>query len=487
LLSHSSGANVVNFGPDLRNTSSVSPPPNEDSSEDGVSAATAAITTSNTALNTSSNSSTTRFHSKSPSDSAVEGKSIELHRSTSGPSSDKLPHVEKTQVYNTSTTTSTGTTSDKPGSAERIPKEDSSTHGSPGSSNHIIASGNASASFHASSMVSTGATKKRSKSNRTPKSDLKIQINNSTLSSPASPGNVSGSWKELSSSSPRSHTVLPPAYAPQEILRMADVNGWLPLHTSVKQGNLQMTQYLLSKGASVLELANSMSVLDLAIQNQDATLTKILLHSGSPLSEVGPSLQTFLSQKIFPTKPADIAPPIPPSTFVGDMRALLNNAQFFDVTFTIEGKQVYGWKGLLATRCEVFRAMFTGTLREASESHVTITDVSYSTFYHIIEFIYTDSVSAEKMTLEDALQLLAAANRYILDRLKRIIERWLLSQLSEQNVGEILHSADLYQAPYLRSACLLYIANHLHRIPNLHDLLNGSFRGVLLDFLNSPQ
>ena len=131
--------------------------------------------------------------------------------------------------------------------------------------------------------------------------------------------------------------------------------------------------------------------------------------------------------------------------------------------------------------------MFTGALREANESHIVITDVSYSTFYHIIEFIYTDSVSAEKMTLDDALQLLAAANRYILDRLKRIIERWLLSQLSEQNVAMILHAADLYQAPYLRSACLLYVANHLHRIPSLHDLLNGSFRGVLLDFLNSPQ
>ena len=122
---------------------------------------------------------------------------------------------------------------------------------------------------------------------------------------------------------------------------MSDANGWLPLHTSVKQGNLQMTQYLLAKGASVLDLANGMSVLDLAIQNQDATLTKLLLQSESPLSDVGPSLQTFLSQKIFAIKGvAEVSPPIPPSTFVGDLRALLNNAQFFDVTFTIEGKQM---------------------------------------------------------------------------------------------------------------------------------------------------
>lgn len=168
------------------------------------------------------------------------------------------------------------------------------------------------------------------------------------------------------------------------------------------------------------------------------------------------------------------------------MRALLNNSQFYDVTFMVEGKPVYGWKGLLATRCEVFRAMFTGTLREANESNITISDVSYNSFYRIIEFIYTDSITSDKMTLEDALHLLAAANRYMLDRLKRIVERWLLSQLTDSNVSAIFHAADLYQAHHLRSSCILYVSTHLHRIPDPYELLNGTFRGVLLDFMKHP-
>lgn len=324
--------------------------------------------------------------------------------------------------------------------------------------------------------------KKRSKGSKS-KTDLKVQVNHtastskeSSLVSPLSPDPVS----------PRLALQYPPTYSPQELLQIPDVNGWMPIHTSVKQGNLTTVRLLLAKDASVQVLANGFSVVDLAIQNQDATLTTTLLERGSPIVDAGTGLQAFVAQKVLPPSNFDYTPPIPPSTFVSDMRALLNNPQFFDVTFMVEGKAVYGWKGLLATRCEVFRAMFTGALREATESHVTITDVSYNTFYHIIEFIYTDSLSSDKMTLDDALQLLAAANRYILERLKRIIERWLISQLSDYNVGAIFYAADLHQAHHLRSACILHVAANLHRIADPFELLNGTFRGVLLDFLKHP-
>ena len=158
----------------------------------------------------------------------------------------------------------------------------------------------------------------------------------------------------------------------------------------------------------------------------------------------------------------------------------MNNNQFHDVTFEIEGKLLHGWKGLLATRCEVFRAMFTSTLREASESHIVIADFTYDTFYRLIEFIYTDSVSSDKLNVNDALQLLSAANRYLLDRLKRLMERWLLSQLKDQNVASIFHAADLYQAYHLRSACLVHVATNFSKIENLSEVLNTSFKNVFL-------
>lgn len=355
---------------------------------------------------------------------------------------------------------------------------------------------------HSSPPTSTGPTKKRSKSTRGTKSDLKVQINLSAVpaSMPTSPVGNANPLAGPSSITPRSMKEIlkeareiekivpcPPTYTPSEILRMADINGWLPLHTCVKQGNLKMVEYVLAHGASVSDLANGVSVLDLAIQNMDSTLTTLLLERGAPIADAGMSLQSFISQKVISSRSSFAeGAPIPPSTLLGDMRALLNNSQFYDVTFVVEGKEVFGWRGLLATRCEVFRAMFTGTLREASESHINITDVSYNTFYRIIEFIYTDSVTSDKMTLDDALQLLAAANRYLLDRLKRIVERWLLSQLTDSNVAAIFHAADLHQAHALRSACTLYVSSNSHRIAGCYNLLNTTFKSVLLHLLKHP-
>jgi hypothetical protein len=45
------------------------------------------------------------------------------------------------------------------------------------------------------------------------------------------------------------------------------------------------------------------------------------------------------------------------------------------------------------------------------------------------------------MSIEEALQLLSAANRYILERLKRIVERYLLNFINLDNV------AVLFQVP----------------------------------------
>jgi len=52
-----------------------------------------------------------------------------------------------------------------------------------------------------------------------------------------------------------------------------------------------------------------------------------------------------------------------------DLRTLVNSELFSDVTFEVEGRQVFGHRALLAARSEYFHAMFCGGLREASDSN----------------------------------------------------------------------------------------------------------------------
>ncbi|CAN0167678.1 unnamed protein product, partial [Hapterophycus canaliculatus] len=107
------------------------------------------------------------------------------------------------------------------------------------------------------------------------------------------------------------------------------------------------------------------------------------------------------------------------STFMSDIRSLLNDQDLSDVTFVVEGSPVYAHKArkgaLLAARCPHFRAMFTSGMRESHEQEVVIPHVRLPIFKILLEYIYADSVD---VSLEDAVELFIAADLYTLDRLK---------------------------------------------------------------------
>lgn len=46
---------------------------------------------------------------------------------------------------------------------------------------------------------------------------------------------------------------------------------------------------------------------------------------------------------------------VPPSDFLPQMRSLICNESFSDITFVIEGKRVPAHKAIVCTRCDYFR------------------------------------------------------------------------------------------------------------------------------------
>jgi len=62
----------------------------------------------------------------------------------------------------------------------------------------------------------------------------------------------------------------------------------------------------------------------------------------------------------------------PPLTDLSrDLRALVNDDLFSDVTFEVKGQRIFGHRALLAARSDYFRAMFCGGLKEASDTNST--------------------------------------------------------------------------------------------------------------------
>ena len=57
--------------------------------------------------------------------------------------------------------------------------------------------------------------------------------------------------------------------------------------------------------------------------------------------------------------------PLPLTTLSDNLYTLVNNEEFADCTFVVEGQKVYGHKAILASRSDYFRAMFSDGMKEA--------------------------------------------------------------------------------------------------------------------------
>lgn len=165
---------------------------------------------------------------------------------------------------------------------------------------------------------------------------------------------------------------------------------------------------------------------------------------------------------------------IPPSNLVDDLRKLINNPAFADVTFLVESQAVYATRAHLAARSEHFRALFYGGMRESSaaDERIVLPDVSHPVFLLLLEYIYTDQVA--DISSELAVHLLIAAERFLLDRLKALCEDTIRKGISIENVVQIMMTAKAHRAEGLKDICMDFIITNEDKIkstPQFKELI----------------
>merc|ERR1719265_969012 len=155
---------------------------------------------------------------------------------------------------------------------------------------------------------------------------------------------------------------------------------------------------------------------------------------------------------------------IPPSNLVSDLRKLINNPTFSDVTFMVESQPVYATRAHLAARSEHFRALFYGGMRESSgtEEQIVLPDIAHPVFLQLLEYIYTDQIGDVSSDL--AVHLLIAAERFLLDRLKALCEDIIRKSISIDNVAQIMMTAKAHRADGLKDICMDFIISNEEKI-----------------------
>ncbi|XP_022731079.1 BTB/POZ and MATH domain-containing protein 4-like [Durio zibethinus] len=163
---------------------------------------------------------------------------------------------------------------------------------------------------------------------------------------------------------------------------------------------------------------------------------------------------------------------VPESDIGAHFGMLLENMEGSDITFDVAGEKFCSHKLVLAARSPVFRSEFFDGMDEEKQE-IVITNLEPKVFKALLHFIYRDTLSEEVESVGSSsasvssvsetliAKLLAAADRYCLERLKLMCESCLCKNISVNSVAKILALADEYHAKELRAVCLRFAAENL--------------------------
>ncbi|PNX98977.1 BTB/POZ and MATH domain-containing protein 2-like, partial [Trifolium pratense] len=130
---------------------------------------------------------------------------------------------------------------------------------------------------------------------------------------------------------------------------------------------------------------------------------------------------------------------IPPSTIGHQFGKLLESGKDSDVSFEVNGEIFAAHKLVLAARSAVFRAQLFGPMKDKNTQCIKVEDMEAPVFKALLHVIYWDSlpdmqeltgINSKWATTLMAQHLLAAADRYGLDRLRLMCEASLCEDVA---------------------------------------------------------
>ncbi len=144
---------------------------------------------------------------------------------------------------------------------------------------------------------------------------------------------------------------------------------------------------------------------------------------------------------------------------------LLRTQEQSDVTFIVEGQEFYAHRLILSARCEYFRALLYGGMKEATNrDEIELHDTPAKPFKYLLKYIYTGTISLKILDEKDVIDLLILANRYSLLALESAITGFLKDIIGINNVTDIYDVSMLFGITYLENACATFMD---HNAPDI--------------------
>lgn len=160
--------------------------------------------------------------------------------------------------------------------------------------------------------------------------------------------------------------------------------------------------------------------------------------------------------------------PEPPVSLGRDITALLDSGTGLDVAFSVAGQVYNAHRLILSARSPMFRAMLGGPLKEGADAVIDIPDIQPPVFAALLHFAYADelpeALSGDNLDVPMAQHLLAAADRFQIERLRSFCEQRLCTSVDVETVATTLALAETNHATELKRVCLDFVADNLQAV-----------------------
>jgi RCC1 and BTB domain-containing protein len=167
------------------------------------------------------------------------------------------------------------------------------------------------------------------------------------------------------------------------------------------------------------------------------------------------------------------------TAYSSQMRALVNDEEFSDVTFLVDNQPIYAHRAILAQRCEHFSAMFRSGMRESIERTILIPNISRQVFLLLLEYVYTDFVKVE---LDYAIDLYIASDLYQMERLRDMCCTVVRRNLCAENAASLLQVASEAHCQALKEVCMSFIVDNFDTVSKTDGIKSVSHH-LLLEIL----
>eukprot|EP01018_Ginkgo_biloba_P035521 Gb_29654 [translate_table: standard] len=154
--------------------------------------------------------------------------------------------------------------------------------------------------------------------------------------------------------------------------------------------------------------------------------------------------------------------------------------QYTDVVLEVgDGSKIKAHRIVLISKSPVFKAMLENEMEESRSGTIKITDFSYAVLRSFVHYLYTAEAFPDDHV---ACDLLVLAEKYQVEQLKTICEKFITSKVNKDNAIMIFAFAHQHMAKHLLDAALSLIIENMHTLTTreeYHDLVEKDPRLVV--------